>query len=318
MVTERVFLKVYVDAILAIQARARAKTGNRKLILPLAIMTSNDTHVAIEELLKTNKNFGAADGQIILMKQQKVPALADGNGTIAVDGASVVSKPHGHGDVHSLLYQTGLASKWASEGKKWLLFFQDTNPLVFRVLPAMIGVSKKKDFVMNSLGVPRVAKEALGAISKLVSKDKTLTINVEYNVIDSLLKTTPIGGDINGPDGFSPYPGNINTLLMHIPTYSAELARTKGIMPEFVNPKYTDSTTTKFKSPTRLECMMQDFPRLLDKNQKASFLTGANFLNLDQGSEFSRGPGRSWTSPATAIALSTKHFKRRQKFADIL
>ena len=47
-------------------------------------------------------------------------------------------------------------------------------PQVFRVLPAMIGVSKKKDFVMNSLGVPRVAKEALGAISKLVSKDKTL------------------------------------------------------------------------------------------------------------------------------------------------
>ena len=120
MVTERVFLKVYVDAILAIQARARAKTGNRKLILPLAIMTSNDTHVAIEELLKTNKNFGAADGQIILMKQQKVPALADGKGTIAVDGASVVSKPHGHGDVHSLLYQTGLASKFL---QSWLRSF---------------------------------------------------------------------------------------------------------------------------------------------------------------------------------------------------
>jgi len=28
-------------------------------------------------------------------------------------------------------------------------------------------------------------------------------------------------------------------------------------MPEFVNPKYTDGTRTKFKSPTRLECMMQ-------------------------------------------------------------
>ena len=28
-------------------------------------------------------------------------------------------------------------------------------------------------------------------------------------------------------------------------------------MPEFVNPKYTDGTKTAFKSPTRLECMMQ-------------------------------------------------------------
>ena len=26
---------------------------------------------------------------------------------------------------------------------------------------------------------------------------------------------------------------------------------------EFVNPKYTDATRTAFKSPTRLECMMQ-------------------------------------------------------------
>lgn len=34
-------------------------------------------------------------------------------------------------------------------------------------------------------------------------------------------------------------------------------------MPEFVNPKYTDGTKTKFKSPTRLECMMQDYPKSL-------------------------------------------------------
>jgi len=34
-------------------------------------------------------------------------------------------------------------------------------------------------------------------------------------------------------------------------------------MPEFVNPKYTDSTKTLFTKPTRLECLMQDFPRLI-------------------------------------------------------
>jgi UDP-sugar pyrophosphorylase len=28
-------------------------------------------------------------------------------------------------------------------------------------------------------------------------------------------------------------------------------------VPEFVNPKYADAAKTKFKSPTRLECMMQ-------------------------------------------------------------
>ena len=34
-------------------------------------------------------------------------------------------------------------------------------------------------------------------------------------------------------------------------------------MPEFVNPKYADATNTVFKKPTRLECMMQDFPSVL-------------------------------------------------------
>lgn len=38
---------------------------------------------------------------------------------------------------------------------------------------------------------------------------------------------------------------------------TAALDRTKGIMPEFVNPKYADAEKTVFKKPTRLECMMQ-------------------------------------------------------------
>lgn len=32
---------------------------------------------------------------------------------------------------------------------------------------------------------------------------------------------------------------------------------------EFINPKYADETKTKFKSSARLECLMQDYPKLL-------------------------------------------------------
>ena len=35
------------------------------------------------------------------------------------------------------------------------------------------------------------------------------------------------------------------------------------MIPEFVNPKYADEAKTCFKAPTRLECMMQDYPKLL-------------------------------------------------------
>jgi len=34
-----------------------------------------------------------------------------------------------------------------------------------------------------------------------------MTINVEYNQLDPLLKTTPAGGDVADASGFSPYPG---------------------------------------------------------------------------------------------------------------
>ena len=42
-------------------------------------------------------------------------------------------------------------------------------------------------------------------------------------------------------------------------------------MPEFVNPKYKDASRTAFKSPTRLECMMQDFPWLMPPDAAVSF-----------------------------------------------
>lgn len=40
-------------------------------------------------------------------------------------------------------------------------------------------------------------------------------------------------------------------------------------MPEFVNPKYKDETKTLFKKPTRLECMMQDFPTVLEGDESS-------------------------------------------------
>ena len=34
-----------------------------------------------------------------------------------------------------------------------------------------------------------------------------------------------------------------------------------NLVPDFVNPKYVDQTRTKFKHITRLECLLQDFPK---------------------------------------------------------
>ena len=65
--------------------------------------------------------------------------------------------------------------------------------------------------------------------------------------------------------------GNINQLIMKMESYSKALQETEGLIAEFVNPKYKDSSKTEFKSPTRLECMMQDFPRALPSTANIGF-----------------------------------------------
>lgn len=72
----------------------------------------------------------------------QVACLADNDAHLALeknDPYQVQQKPHGHGDVHALLYSTGLVKRWQQKGVQWVCFFQDTNGLVFRALPAALG-----------------------------------------------------------------------------------------------------------------------------------------------------------------------------------
>lgn len=73
----------------------------------------------------------------------------------------------------------------------------------------LAGVSAKEGYDVNSLAVPRKAQEAIGAITRLSHADgRKMTINVEYNQLDPLLRaTTHPEGDSNDPSGWSPFPG---------------------------------------------------------------------------------------------------------------
>ena len=110
------------------------------------------------------------------------------------DSYKLLTKPHGHGDIHALLHKQGISKKWEDDfGIKYLVIFQvsltlfligiqednysqrfclllilqDTNGLAFNALPLMLGVSEKRGFIMNSLTIPRKAKQAVGGIAKL-------------------------------------------------------------------------------------------------------------------------------------------------------
>lgn len=265
------FIEYFIRMILACEQYAESRTGKRPK-LPLAIMTSDDTHEKTEELLRSHRCFGLPEDQITLMKQQGVPALLDNEARMATrasDRFVIETKPHGHGDVHILINQFGLAKKWLSMGLEWMFLFQDTNTLVSHVLCPTLGVSVKNRFVMNSAAVPRTANENVGAICKLTKGSESLTVNVEYNQLGPLLMASGMGGDKPDPStGLSPFPGNCNMLLIHLPEYSSILESTGGVVTEFVNPKYKDESKATFKSPTRLECLMQDLPRLFKPDFK--------------------------------------------------
>eukprot|EP01026_Neomeris_dumetosa_P061539 TRINITY_DN580_c0_g1_i1.p1 TRINITY_DN580_c0_g1~~TRINITY_DN580_c0_g1_i1.p1 ORF type:complete len:618 (-),score=102.83 TRINITY_DN580_c0_g1_i1:223-2076(-) len=270
--TGKCFMQLYAEHILALQQKSNAKRP-----LPLAIMTSDDTHQKTLDLLEDNNYFGMAKSQVSLIKQEKVACLSDSEAHLALvgdDPFTVQTKPHGHGDVHALLHSSSLARQWKKWGFKWVAFFQDTNGLVFRGLIASLGASYFQDFDMNSIAVPRKAKEAIGAIAAMrnTKNGSTMTINVEYNQLDPLLRATVNPeGDVNDDSGFSPFPGNINQLIIKLDSYVKTLKKTKGVIGEFVNPKYKDETKTEFKSSTRLECMMQDYPKSLPSSAKVGF-----------------------------------------------
>lgn len=76
---------------------------------------------------------------------------------------------------------------------------------------------------MNTITVPRKPGEAVGGICQLTKSDgSSITINVEYNQLDPLMKT--VGGEPVDVNGYSKYPGNTNCLLFSLPEYSVVLA----------------------------------------------------------------------------------------------
>ena len=270
VVENTTYLEHYASSIKAFESRM----ANPRPV-PFIIMTSQDTNAKTLEVLAENDNFGLQVDQIHVLKQELVPAISDNDGTLALKELyKLILKPHGHGDIHMLLHTSGIAVKLEKQGIRNLIFIQDTNGQVFNAAVPALGVSIEQDFDFNSIAVNRIPGEAVGGLAKLVKEGSELTLNVEYNQLDPLLRATVSPeGDVPNEKGFSLFPGNINVLVIKVASYVKILERTQGIIAEFVNPKYADETKTTFKKPTRLETMMQDLPKLFGPDEKVGVTT---------------------------------------------
>ena len=119
------YLELYIKTILAFESEDQCNT------LPLCLMLSKDTEAATRALLKEHNNFGMRADQISFVVQAGVPALGNDKAHFVLDNNEILCKPHGHGDVHSLLAQSGLPKTWLDRGLKRVFFFQDTNAFAF-------------------------------------------------------------------------------------------------------------------------------------------------------------------------------------------
>ncbi len=138
--------------------------------------------------------------------------------------------------------------------------------------------------------------------------EKNLVINVEYNLLDPLLRTQgDCKGDVADPEtGYSPFPGNVNNIVIEMDAYAKTLrGEDQGVVAEFVNPKYKDDTRREFKKPTRLECMMQDIPTLFQKEMGEEAKIG--FTMFDRWFTFSPAKVRS-----LVVQFDTSFFLCRQ------
>ena len=93
----------------------KGSTISPDFYVPLCIMVSDDTHDRTLKLFEENEYFGLDKEDVTLVKQENVPALLDNDGNMALleNGEfKIITKPHGHGDIHTLLYQNGVAQKW--------------------------------------------------------------------------------------------------------------------------------------------------------------------------------------------------------------
>lgn len=218
----------------------------------LFVMTSEDTHAKTVEFLSKFSYQDYVDLHIEM--QDKVPSLADLDANLDVNEEWVMqTKPHGHGDVHFLVKQSGILDRWAADGVRYVYFIQDTNPFSLASLPVVLGNALRHNHLLSFVGIKRKSAEPIGA---LVVDEKGAICNVEYNVFDNFFKT---GGRAEEKDseGYGVYPGNINVFLMEMEEYRRILG-TIASMKEFINIKFDKADPKKIASSWRVECLMQD------------------------------------------------------------
>ena len=111
--------------------RSSRSSDDQATLAPLCLMLSQDTEAATRALLAENNNFGMRPTRY-RSSCRRACLLYLTRSSFRLDNNEILCKPHGHGDVHSLLAQSGLPKEWLNRGLKRVFFFKDTNAFALR------------------------------------------------------------------------------------------------------------------------------------------------------------------------------------------
>jgi UDP-sugar pyrophosphorylase len=266
------YLEYYCRAILSLQQSCSES------LIPFVIMVSKQTKLRTKLYLERNDFYGLDSRQITILEQNNVPAFSDKQCQLNynVNTHEFITKPCGHGEIHSLIYRSNLLKNWKRQNKKWLFFFQDTNNLVFQNILPFLGSSVLNACDLNFMVVPKFVKDVLGSFVCIESKkeNKRRFLAVEYNQLNNFIEEFDSGSceeDYITDKGFSKFPGNINQFVVCLDSYSNNLDKCLGLMPEFVNYKTSCKSTNEFSNPARIETMMQDYIQKCSIDDRISF-----------------------------------------------
>ncbi len=108
------------------------------------------------------------------------------------------------------------------------MFVQDNNALAFKAVPSMLGITVHKQWVMNSLAIPKFLNEKmdiLATVKKESDKNK-YSVVMDEAMINSVKKLE------QGTGTFSRFHGNGNMYVVNIKKYADALEQCRGMVPE--------------------------------------------------------------------------------------
>jgi UDP-N-acetylglucosamine/UDP-N-acetylgalactosamine diphosphorylase len=131
-VRNKPLFQLFAEAIRTLSLRYRA-------VIPLLIMTSQETQVQTREFFEGNRFFGLEEAQVHFFNQATLPTLTPQGKLILKDARRLLTNPDGHGGSLKALYGSGLLQFLKDEGYTELFYCQVDNPLVKIADPVFLG-----------------------------------------------------------------------------------------------------------------------------------------------------------------------------------